>query len=201
MTRFLAAIGPMGQPPTTAWLLFPGDPEQPAVMAPSLTSALPELHRIARGGAIVVEPALAARGAACGLSVGTWHEDARADFTAIALDIAGRASFSRIDDSALILRFCRAAAGFAARPPARGQHGPVLVIDGPGLVLPDRPGKIDGLSVQFNPGEAAVIDALRRSVGLDRVPQPFRLRDDNKLPVSEAELILLTDTLLAVTQA
>ena len=158
MTRFLAAIGPMGQPPTTAWLLFPGDPDQPAVMAPSLTSALPELHRIARGGAIAVEPALAARGAACGLSVGVWHEDARADFIAIALDIAGRDSFSRIDNSRLILRFCRAAAGFAAHPPRRGPHGTALIIDGPGLVLPDRPGEIDGLSVQFGPGEPAVID-------------------------------------------
>lgn len=227
MARFLSHIGPLtdrpGSPATTAWLLLPGEAGDFTILAPSLAEALPELIRQANGQTILCEPALAGHARACGLATGAWSDALRMEFLSIALDIGDRKVFSAIRDAALIWQFCRAsgcfmqrlAAGWppgdrvlALRNPKDGTRRQGVVIEGPGLVIPDHlpvladPAvitDIDGIAAVFDRGEAAIRDALARILGLDSVPQPFRHREGEKLPVSEPELALLTAALYAVS--
>ncbi|MGA0615032.1 hypothetical protein [Paracoccus sp. KR1-242] len=218
MSLFLAAIGPMGQPETTAWFLFPGDPDRPVVVAPTLAEAMPELQDIAQGRSIHCEPQLAGNG----LDPAPWGEPARSDFAVIALDIENPDTMARIEDAMLVGRFCQAFAALCDRVargwpqderllaldiPGRGARF-AMIVEGPGLVILDdtsRPdaedlSALDGLAAVLGRGHPAVESAFGRAFGLSGIPQPFQLHAGDKRPVNEADLALLTEALTAASR-
>lgn len=230
MMRVIMSVGPLrlesGAPGLSAYFLFPGDPQRPVVFAASLVEALPELQDITLGETLTCEPGLAQEASPLGIPVGGWSDEAKATLGILALEMATRDAFARIEREGLIFQFCRAAAAFQARHPedwptslrlldlvVAGREGALAgaIIAGPGLAVLDDPaalaafdaagieeGTLDGLGAVLADGPPEIVDALRRAHGLDAIPEPFRYAGGSKLAADDNELAFLAAALFAI---
>jgi hypothetical protein len=217
MTPVILRIGPItlpgGQPGDSLFFLHPADPERPPVVAPGLSDAIRDLRVDPRTA--TCEPGLAAEAGTLGFGVTDPDAAARAELALMALDLAG-SDFAAIEDDDLVPAFCTALAGFVARqarvgPDAGrildvaledGRRLVALLVGGPGLVLARSAAlaEVEGTAALCSDAVPEILDALARSVGLDRCPSCFRLEDGEKHRVTDEDLALLTAVLDAIAR-